>query len=69
MAYRQVYDEFHKDLFPDIKKSDLSIQQSKVIHKNVVRKKGRVRKKTQFRFLPSLRSKKEIEKFGKKMKG
>ena len=39
MAYRQVYDEFHKDLFPDTPKSDLSIQQSKVIHKNVVRKK------------------------------
>ena len=68
MAYRQVYDEFHKDLFPDIKKSDLSIQQSKVIHKNVVRKKGRVRKRAQFRFLPSLRAK-EAEKFGKKNEG
>ena len=36
---------FRQDLFPDTPKSDLSIQQSKVIHKNVVRKKGRVRKR------------------------
>ena len=64
-AYRQVYDEFHQDLFPDIKKSDLSIKQSKVIHKNVVRKKGRVMKRAKFKFLPALRAK-EAEKFGQK---
>ena len=62
MAYRQVYDEFAKDLFPDIKKSDLSIQQSKVVHKNVVRKKGRIMKRAKFRFLPALRQK-EFDKF------
>ena len=62
MAYRQVYDEFAKDLFPDIKKSDLSIQQSKVVHKNVVRKKGRIMKRARFRFLPALRQK-EFDKF------
>ena len=65
MAYRQVYNEFHKELFPDTPKSDLSIQQSKVIHKNVVRKKGRVLKRAKFKFLPALRAK-EAEKFGKK---
>jgi hypothetical protein len=64
-AYRQVYDEFHQDLFPGIKKSDLSIKQSKVIHKNVVRKKGRVMKRAKFKFLPALRAK-EAEKFGQK---
>ena len=64
-AYRQVYDEFHQDLFPDINKSDLSIKQSKVIHKNVVRKKGRVMKRAKFKFLPALRAK-EAEKFGQK---
>lgn len=62
MAYRQVYDEFAKDLFPDIKKSDLSIQQSKVVHKNVVRKKGRIMKRAKFKFLPALRQK-EFDKF------
>ena len=62
MAYRQVYDEFAKDLFPDIKKSDLSIKQSQVVHKNVVRKKGRIMKRAKFRFLPALRQK-EFDKF------
>ena len=65
MAYRQVYDEFAKELFPGIDKKDLSIQQTKVIHKNVLRKKGRVRKRAKFRFLPALRDK-EAEKFGGK---
>ena len=61
-AYLQVYDEFMKDLFPGKKKSELSIQQAKVVHKNVLRKKGRVRKRARFRFLPALRAK-EAEKF------
>jgi Zn finger protein HypA/HybF involved in hydrogenase expression len=65
MAYRQVYDEFAKDLFPDTPKSQLSIQQSKVVHKNVLRKKKRVLKRARFRFLPDLRAK-EAEKFGGK---
>ena len=65
MAYRQVYDEFAQDLFPDIPKSQLSIQQSKVVHKNVLRKKKRVLKRARFRFLPGLRAK-EVEKFTKK---
>ena len=38
-AYLQVYDEFMKDLYPGKKKSELSIQQAKVVHKNVLRKK------------------------------
>ena len=61
-AYLQVYDEFMKDLFPGKKKSELSIQQAKVVHKNVLRKKGRVRKRAKFRFLPALRAK-EADKF------
>jgi len=65
MAYRQVYDEFAKELFPNTDKKDLTIQQTKVIHKNVLRKKGRVRKRARFRFLPALRDK-EAEKFGGK---
>jgi hypothetical protein len=65
MAYRQVYDEFAQDLFPDTPKSQLSIQQSKVVHKNVLRKKKRVLKRARFRFLPDLRAK-EVEKFTKK---
>jgi len=65
MAYRQVYDEFAKELFPDIKKSDLSIKQSQVVHKNVVRKKGRILKRAKFKFLPVLRAK-EVEKFSPK---
>ena len=65
-AYLQVYDEFMKDLFPGKKKSQLSIQQAKVVHKNVLRKKGRVRKRAKFRFLPALRAK-EAEKFGGKV--
>ena len=50
-TYLQVYDEFMKDLYPGMKKSELSIQQAKVVHKNVLRKKGRVRKRARFRFL------------------
>ena len=37
-AYLQVYDEFMKDLFPGMKKKELSIQQAKIVHKNVLRK-------------------------------
>jgi len=65
MAYRQVYDEFAKELYPDIKKSDLSIEQSKVVHRNVLRKKKRVLKRARFKFLPDLRAK-EVEKFSPK---
>ena len=65
MAYRQVYDEFMEELYPGIKKADLSIAQTQVIHKNVVRKKGRIIKRAKFRFLPALRAK-EVEKFEKK---
>ena len=65
MAYRQVYDEFMADLFPGMKRKDLSIQQAKIVHKNVVRKKGRVLKRAKFRFLPALRAK-EAEKFKSK---
>ena len=61
-AYLQVYDEFMKDLFPGMKKKDLSIQQAKVVHKNVLRKKKRVQKRARFRFLPALRAK-EADKF------
>jgi tRNA nucleotidyltransferase/poly(A) polymerase/Zn finger protein HypA/HybF involved in hydrogenase expression len=64
-AYLQVYDEFMKDLFPGKKKNELSIAQAKVVHKNVLRKKGRVRKRAKFRFLPALRDA-EVQKFGKK---
>ena len=65
MAYRQVYAEFMEELYPGVKKADLSIAQTQVVHKNVVRKKGRVRKRAKFRFLPALRAK-EVEKFEKK---
>ena len=65
MAYLQVYDEFMKDLFPGKKKNELSIAQAKVVHKNVLRKKGRVMKRAKFRFLPALRDK-EAQKFGTK---
>jgi hypothetical protein len=40
-AYLQVYDEFREELFPGIAKKDLSIQQAKIVHKNVMRKKGK----------------------------
>ena len=63
-AYLQVYDEFMKDLFPGITKKDLSIAQAKVVHKNVLRKKGRVLKRAKFRFLPGLRDA-ESQKFSK----
>jgi len=62
MAYRQVYAEFSEELYPGIKKADLSIAQTQVVHKNVVRKKGRIIKRAKFRFLPVLRAK-EVEKF------
>jgi hypothetical protein len=62
MAYLQVYKQFMEDLFPGMKKSDLSIQQAKIVHKNVLRKKGRVMKRAKFKFLPALRAK-EAEKF------
>ena len=65
MAYRQVYAEFSEELYPGIKKADLSIAQTQVVHKNVVRKKGRIIKRAKFRFLPTLRAK-EVEKFEKK---
>jgi hypothetical protein len=64
-AYLQVYDEFMKDLFPGMKKTDLSIQQAKIVHKNVLRKKKRVLKRARFRFLPALRDA-EVQKFTKK---
>ena len=64
-AYLQVYKEFMQDLFPGMKRTDLSIQQAKIVHKNVLRKKGRVKKRAKFRFLPALRAK-EAEKFGQK---
>ena len=63
-AYLQVYDEFMKDLFPGKKKKDLTIAQAKVVHKNVLRKKGRVIKRAKFKFLPALRDK-EANKFKK----
>ena len=64
-AYLQVYDEFRQELFPGISKKDLSIQQAKIVHKNVLRKKKRVLKRARFRFLPQLRDA-EAQKFGKK---
>jgi hypothetical protein len=64
-AYLQVYDEFREELFPGIAKKDLSIQQAKIVHKNVVRKKGRVLKRAKFRFLPALRDA-EAQKFAQK---
>ena len=51
-----------KDLYPGKKKSELSIQQAKVVHKNVLRKKGRVRKRAKFRFLPEILRAKEVDK-------
>ena len=63
MAYRQVYDDFAQKLFPNTPKSDLTIQQTKVVHRNVLRKKKRVLKRARFKFLPALRDK-EAEKFG-----
>ena len=65
MAYRQVYDDFAQKLFPNTPKSDLTIQQTKVVHRNVLRKKKRVLKRARFTFLPQLRDK-ELEKFGGK---
>ena len=65
MAYNQVYKEFMNDLFPGVRKSDLSIQQAKIVHKNVLRKKGRVIKRAKFKFLPMLRDK-EAQKFKQK---
>lgn len=65
MAYLQVYKQFMEDLFPGMKKNELSIAQAKVVHKNVLRKKGRVMKRAKFRFLPALRDK-EAQKFGTK---
>lgn len=65
MAYNQVYKQFMDDLFPGMKRSDLSIQQAKIVHKNVLRKKGRVIKRAKFRFLPMLRDK-EAQKFKEK---
>lgn len=65
MAYLQVYKEFMEDLFPGMKKGDLSIQQAKIVHKNVLRKKGRVMKRAKFKFLPMLRDK-EAQKFKQK---
>lgn len=65
MAYRQVYDEFAKELYPDTPKSQLSIEQSKVVHRNVLRKRKRVLKRARFQFLPDLRAK-EAEKFSRK---
>jgi tRNA nucleotidyltransferase/poly(A) polymerase len=67
MAYLQVYKQFMEDLFPGVKKTDLSIQQAKIVHKNVLRKKGRVMKRAKFKFLPMLRAK-EAEKFGNREK-
>jgi len=67
MAYLQVYKQFMEDLFPGVKKKDLSIQQAKIVHKNVLRKKGRVMKRAKFKFLPMLRAK-EAEKFGNREK-
>tara|TARA_Y100001972_G_scaffold10327_1_gene11267 strand:- start:1876 stop:7416 length:5541 start_codon:yes stop_codon:yes gene_type:complete len=61
-AYKQVYNEFLNDLFPGMKRTDLSIQQAKIVHKNVLRKKKRVLKRARFKFLPALRAK-EAEKF------
>ena len=66
MAYRQVYAEFSEELYPDINKADLSIAQTQVVHKNVVRKKGRILKRAKFRFLPALRQK-ENDKFTNKL--
>ena len=54
-----------KDLYPGMKKKDLSIQQAKkIVHKNVLRKKKRVLKELRFKFLPQLRDKEQ--KFGGK---
>jgi len=64
-AYLEVYKEFMEDLFPGVSKSDLSIQQAKIVHKNVLRKKKRVLKRAKFKFLPQLRDA-EAQKFGQK---
>ena len=64
-AYLEVYKEFMEDLFPGVSKSDLSIQQAKIVHKNVLRKKKRVLKRARFRFLPALRDA-EAQKFSGK---
>jgi len=64
-AYLEVYKEFMEDLFPGKSKSDLTIQQAKVVHKNVLRKKKRVLKRARFKFLPQLRDA-EVDKFDNK---
>jgi GNAT superfamily N-acetyltransferase len=61
-AYLEVYKEFMEELFPGKSKSDLTIQQAKVVHKNVLRKKKRVLKRARFKFLPQLRDA-EAQKF------
>ena len=63
MAYRKVYDDFAKKLFPDTPKSELTLQQTKIVHRNVLRKRRRVLKRAKFVYLPMLRAK-EAEKFG-----
>ena len=61
-AYLEVYKEFMEELFPGKSKSDLTIQQAKVVHRNVLRKKKRVLKRARFKFLPQLRDT-EAQKF------
>jgi GNAT superfamily N-acetyltransferase len=61
-AYLEVYKEFMEELFPGKSKSELTIQQAKVVHKNVLRKKKRVLKRARFKFLPQLRDA-EAQKF------
>jgi len=64
-AYLEVYKEFMEDLFPGKTKAELTIQQAKVVHKNVLRKKKRVLKRARFKFLPKLRDA-EVDKFDNK---
>ena len=56
-AYLQVYDEFMKDLFPNMKKKDLSIQQAKIVHKNVLRKKEKSSEESKIQIPSSFESK------------
>ena len=56
-AYLQVYDEFRQELFPGIAQKRFNNPTTKVVHKNVLRKRKRVLKETRFKFLPTLRPK------------
>ena len=61
----EVY-KIHEDLFPGVSKSDLSIQQVKIVHANVLRKKKEFLKIENLNSYLNLKM--GVQKFGQKMK-